>query len=424
MFALACLAATTVARSGRRRTLGTTAEGRKLTTGDYVDYLATNGKTYDDSSDFHNHEEEFAAADNIINKCNKHSQESTHHDTAKCAHNKMSDMTAEEMQNHLGLKLPENGHNHHGRRLEHMGEAELSTERARRQLNYMEETIDWVADGKMTAPKEQGTCGACYSFAALSILEAMVAIKQGTSPVRLSEQQIVDCAHSYDNNYAYQLFGCNGGWPGDVWYYGQDHGMIKYDSYVYKSKEMDCSYNGEADVEYKIKSYDVVNGFGYQVDAEDVVWKLKKGPLAAAIQYTNCDQLFYYQSGVLRSEDCTFSGPDHAVVIVAYIPAGNPWTDTYKTWKAVGQRWHNASDPAGACAWDDETYQPDMDKCIQWVQEESTETLDGEAVWVIQNSWGEDWGKSGYAHVAVEDGAGFQGLNLYAHYLDIMDVVN
>lgn len=100
--------------------------------------------------------------------------------------------------------------------------------------------VDWVKAGKLTGVKEQGNCGSCYSFAALSILEAEVAIMTGTTPTHLSEQQIVDCSHSYDNNYAYAVYGCNGGWPGDVWFYGADKGMTTYEDYVYRSREQDC----------------------------------------------------------------------------------------------------------------------------------------------------------------------------------------
>lgn len=126
-----------------------------------------------------------------------------------------------------------------------------------------------------------------------------------------------------------------------------------------------------------------MDGFGYEVDAVEVVKKLAQGPLAAAIQYNGCEPLMYYQSGVLRSSDCTFTGPDHAVIITGYIPAGPAWENAYESWHPIGQRWHNGSDPVGGCGWDDETYDPDNDKCIQWEKNQYTETIDGEAVFII-----------------------------------------
>ena len=53
--------------------------------------------------------------------------------------------------------------------------------------------VDWAYDGKMGDVKDQGSCGSCWAFAATTALEGTIAIKQNTAPVRLSEQQIVDC---------------------------------------------------------------------------------------------------------------------------------------------------------------------------------------------------------------------------------------
>lgn len=69
--------------------------------------------------------------------------------------------------------------------------------------------IDWVAANKTTAVKDQGNCGSCYAFAANTVLEAAIAITEDTEPVRLSEQQVVDCSTS---NYA-----CQGGLETLVW---------------------------------------------------------------------------------------------------------------------------------------------------------------------------------------------------------------
>ena len=44
--------------------------------------------------------------------------------------------------------------------------------------------------------KDQGACGSCYAFSALSALEAGISIKSGNAPVRLSEQEQVDCSGS------------------------------------------------------------------------------------------------------------------------------------------------------------------------------------------------------------------------------------
>ena len=54
-------------------------------------------------------------------------------------------------------------------------------------------TVDHFADGFMHPVKNQGGCGSCWTFSANTALEGTLAKKQDTSPVRISEQQIVDC---------------------------------------------------------------------------------------------------------------------------------------------------------------------------------------------------------------------------------------
>ncbi len=54
-------------------------------------------------------------------------------------------------------------------------------------------TVDLHAAGKMTAVKDQGQCGSCWAFASNTALEGSLAVSSGRAPLRLSEQQVVDC---------------------------------------------------------------------------------------------------------------------------------------------------------------------------------------------------------------------------------------
>ena len=67
-------------------------------------------------------------------------------------------------------------------------------------------SLDWRVQGAVTPVKQQGLCGACWSFAATGALEgAWKLFGPNHTLDSLSEQQLVDC--SSKNN------GCDGGNP-------------------------------------------------------------------------------------------------------------------------------------------------------------------------------------------------------------------
>jgi len=49
-------------------------------------------------------------------------------------------------------------------------------------------------------------------------------------------------------------------------------------------------------------------------------------------------------------------------------------------------------------------------------------TINGEAIYVVQNTLGEFWGKGGYMWIAAEEGDGFGGLNRNIEQLLVKDV--
>jgi len=55
------------------------------------------------------------------------------------------------------------------------------------------ESIDWRTRGVVNPIKNQGHCGSCSTFSAVSSLESAIAIQSGKLPY-LSEQHLVDCA--------------------------------------------------------------------------------------------------------------------------------------------------------------------------------------------------------------------------------------
>jgi C1A family cysteine protease len=98
--------------------------------------------------------------------------------------------------------------------------------------------IDWVAKGMVTPVKNQLSCGSCWAFCAVGVLESWAKLKGQT--VNLSEQQLVDCTtvSPYGN------YGCSGGWPANALNYVKAVGIATTAEYPYKAVNQNCLKNG------------------------------------------------------------------------------------------------------------------------------------------------------------------------------------
>eukprot|EP00729_Bicosta_minor_P000770 gene770-5307_t len=167
-------------------------------------------------------------------------------------------------------------------------------------------TIDWRDPSKnpkkvvaVTAVKNQGAYGTCWSFGASGCLEGMAVIQQGQPLVALSEQEFIDCCKP-----------CQGSGPQTTWNYliNNTHGKpfecaLKTGKTVNGSKIV----TGKAN----IASY-VAVGNASVANQDDILKMLiKYGPGNIGVDAT-C--LFGYKKGVISN--CTGKSVDHATLLV------------------------------------------------------------------------------------------------------------
>jgi C1A family cysteine protease len=186
-------------------------------------------------------------------------------------------------------------------------------------------SVDWLKDGAVTPPKNQGSCGACWTFSTTGALEGAWKIATGEL-VPLSEQQLVDCSTNGGNS------GCGGGTMDAAFTYLETHKLCAEDSYSYKAAQGTCN----------VSSCTVgipsgrVSGFK-DVPTQDtnaLMEAVAQQPVSIGIEADqNSFQL--YSGGVLTKE-CG-SKPDHGVLLVGY--GTDQGVDYWKIKNSWGSSW-------------------------------------------------------------------------------------
>lgn len=95
-------------------------------------------------------------------------------------------------------------------------------------------SVDWRTQGYLNPIKNQGECGSCWSFSAVSAIESYN-YKTNGKLLNFSEQQLVDCAYLYFGYTGTQADGCDGGFMTDAFQYQKAKGIALASSYPYTS---------------------------------------------------------------------------------------------------------------------------------------------------------------------------------------------
>ncbi|XP_072317940.1 dipeptidyl peptidase 1 [Eucyclogobius newberryi] len=191
--------------------------------------------------------------------------------------------------------------------------------------------------------RNQASCGSCYSFATMGMLEARIRILTNNSQTpTLSPQQIVSCS-KYSQ-------GCDGGFPYLIGKYAQDFGLVEESCFPYVAKDTPCGLSQKCGRTYAAQ-YNYVGGFyGGCSEAAMMLELVKNGPMAVAFEVYS--DFMHYKEGIYHHTGLTdavnpFELTNHAVLLVGY----------------------------GRCH------------------------MTGQKYWIVKNSWGTGWGEEGYFRI-------------------------
>ena len=196
-------------------------------------------------------------------------------------------------------------------------------------------TVDWVKEGAVTAVKNQGQCGSCWSFSTSGSVEGVHFLSKQTGGVPglvgLSEKQLMDCSGSFGNQ------ACNGGLMDNAFKYLESvKGLDTESSYPYYPQDGTCHYN-PANIGACIQDYqDVVQGSEASLQKA-----VAQQPVSVAIDASH-QSFQFYSGGVYYEPNCSSTQLDHGVLAVGY------------------------------------------------------GTLNGNDYWLVKNSWSASWGEQGY----------------------------
>lgn len=227
--------------------------------------------------------------------------------------------------------------------------------------------LDLRDSGLVGRPRDQGTCGSCWAFSVIGMIEGQIAKKTGKL-TRMSEQQLVDCTWSKGNK------ACDGGDSAEAMEW-----VLEYNKGEFPTAETYGTYMSE-------------NGFCHFDRSKGVAGLEKvaaappnaKMDIAVGAVAKSCWHVAGPEKGGVSAATMRLS---HALVsigpISVYVAASD--TDFYYY---IGGLYDNP-----AC----KTDLPDLDHLVLLT---GYGTDKGEGYWRVRNSWSDNWGEGGYIRIA------------------------
>lgn len=215
----------------------------------------------------------------------------------------------------------------------------------------------------VTGIKDQSSCGACWAFSAIAVLEAYVNLYYNRQlNYDLSEQELISCNTTNG--------GCGGGSAYRAFNYIHNNGVVNEDCFQYRNAEVNCSYKCSSPAErVYLETYDALADSiaeFHSLPDKDVDSLIKRKLFVSPISF-----------GIL------------------------PWSHIMNL---IGYK---------VISYGDILYSGDSsDHNSTFTVDSSYSLLVGKTAWLVKNSWGPTWGDNGFGYIVVDK----NNMNL-PHYI-------
>ena len=291
--------------------------------------------------------------------------------------------------------------------------------------------IDWTKNNMTTLVKDQGQCGSCWAFSAVSTLESFMRINNRSFEL-LSEQELVDCST--------EDYGCNGGFMDTAYdYVIENNGLHSSIDYPYTAKDGDCKSDCCNEYNDKVKSSILKNKnleleLSLKKDEKDKNLKLKEGtivlPLSETDKENTTNPLDSNDSkDKKKSIDTQYLIDNLEYKIHRRVPGSNFRDYRFFIPESVEDIKKSLKNGPIAIALDANSfffrfyesgvidlpseYSYGLNHAVMLVGFDKDEK--GEH-WIIQNSWGKDWGDNGFVRLRIREGQGTLLCQIYGVY--------
>jgi PKD repeat protein/C1A family cysteine protease len=201
----------------------------------------------------------------------------------------------------------------------------------------LRQSVDWSVND--TPVRDQGNCGSCWAFAAVSLVENLY-----DGNIDLAEQTLVSCVED--------AHGCDGGWYGYALQYIANNGIPNESCHPYSQSNGACNSRcSNPEQLIQLSEYDLYGHWSEPTAStvNDLKYLLQTGPVLVSMIVPNDGTFDDYSGGIYDYQGGPITGDDngHAVLVVGY-------NDTEKYFRA-------------------------------------------------KSSWGSSWGENGYFRIAFDD---------------------